>query len=702
MLMSSQPPSGPVGSTAAPAATAPAAAALPALFPAAAAGTAAPAAALASAPALTVAAGQILPAHLVGIAFEIKNVAAMHLPGRRHDHPFSFVADARNFVAAHRYTLMSKGLDTNQNALELAADLLPAGMRGSFKSWAVGIGASPLYQESSGPLPPGCFRRLYHAQTSVSRSDIFVVTIVDEKNREWSRLTFPWVNAALDYFARNHTCPTGDAWFLPWKAPKLKRPRSGAIQPPGGAGGSVGGVLGAGGIAGAVATGGLPGAAAKSAAAAAAAASAAHGACGAAVCSSSSPAPSTDKRPASYLAGKKDDPLVLDSSSDDDSSFAPISKRVKATPSDPGQIDDILSQVKEAGAFLSGRHRKNILALTEYVGTVRAAVTDVQAKEAELAALKDDVAQWTQVAKVAEEDVEKARAAQQAAEDATARLKEEQQRLIGVGKLAGPLPSYCVYNKSGETTLDLAQDPVAIALQAQFMASLRSHRKANVPPDGASCEVPKLVIERIAQLHCQRLQARYSAEVTQAIGRNHKRVLPRLEHMQGAIAVQTFAGMDVNEHLLYHGAPKTTIDTIIKEGFDHRYAGSAHGAIFGEGVYFSPNASKSDLYTGSVGSQVANKTDPRHILVCRVCLGDASRTAVPCRGTRLPPKRADGNVFFDSVQGLPWAVDSAGHRLPGTGAVKYPENIVFLGSQALAQYKVTYRHADSCLCTHCS
>ncbi len=51
----------------------------------------------------------------------------------------------------------------------------------------------------------------------------------------------------------------------------------------------------------------------------------------------------------------------------------------------------------------------------------------------------------------------------------------------------------------------------------------------------------------------------------------------------------------VNMFYLFHGSSYSLIDTIAKRGFDERLA-NLHG-MFGSGIYFAENSSKSDLFS---------------------------------------------------------------------------------------------------------
>lgn len=71
-------------------------------------------------------------------------------------------------------------------------------------------------------------------------------------------------------------------------------------------------------------------------------------------------------------------------------------------------------------------------------------------------------------------------------------------------------------------------------------------------------------------------------------------------------------GETANEVLLFHGTKAAAIDAILLEGMDPRVS---HPGLFGHGLYFAENASKSDEYTGE-------PTDGLHLMfLSRVVLG---------------------------------------------------------------------------------
>jgi hypothetical protein len=71
-----------------------------------------------------------------------------------------------------------------------------------------------------------------------------------------------------------------------------------------------------------------------------------------------------------------------------------------------------------------------------------------------------------------------------------------------------------------------------------------------------------------------------------------------------------------NEQLLFHSTSRAAAGGIIREGFDIRRSGAAHGQVLGPGIYLSPNASTAHFYSA------ADSIAKRSMLVCRALLGD--------------------------------------------------------------------------------
>lgn len=132
-----------------------------------------------------------------------------------------------------------------------------------------------------------------------------------------------------------------------------------------------------------------------------------------------------------------------------------------------------------------------------------------------------------------------------------------------------------------------------------------------------------------------------------------------------------------NERLLFHGSP--FINAIIQKGFDERHA--YIGGMFGAGLYFAENSSKSNQYVNGImgGTGCAQHKDRscytcnRQMLLCRVSLGKSFYHFSPLKMAHAPPGH-------HSVVGKPMG-----------GGLSYPEYVVYRGEQAYPEYLITYQ-----------
>ena len=259
------------------------------------------------------------------------------------------------------------------------------------------------------------------------------------------------------------------------------------------------------------------------------------------------------------------------------------------------------------------------------------------------------------------------------------------------GKLVGALPQLSRYART--TSVELApNDPVCSRITSDFTSNVQQHKRG--PPGASRVEerlraAPRLEVIRVERLSCPRVQDLY---------------IPQLDHVAGAAGVgtggrpsvaqlpecvlraQTLADLNLNEALLYHGAPSDIIESVCTGGFMPQLGGTRTGGLFGVGTYFAAHSSKSDIYTRP------DADGERCILLTRVCLGEPHYTNVPMREATLPPPRGPGRPRCDSV---------VARTVTDGGCVAHPEFVVYQAYQALPQYRIRYRHAAGCLCSNC-
>ena len=85
-------------------------------------------------------------------------------------------------------------------------------------------------------------------------------------------------------------------------------------------------------------------------------------------------------------------------------------------------------------------------------------------------------------------------------------------------------------------------------------------------------EVPQFVVSRIERLFNRRLQDKYLAELQDIAGVTGRRITDKLKDVD-ATRVESYTGLQLNEFLLYHGAPSKIANLLEQQGLDPRRAG---------------------------------------------------------------------------------------------------------------------------------
>ncbi|KAL5021726.1 hypothetical protein ScPMuIL_000881 [Solemya velum] len=132
-----------------------------------------------------------------------------------------------------------------------------------------------------------------------------------------------------------------------------------------------------------------------------------------------------------------------------------------------------------------------------------------------------------------------------------------------------------------------------------------------------------------------------------------------------------------NERFLFHGSP--FINAIVHKGFDERHA--YIGGMFGAGIYFAENSSKSNQYVYGIGGGTGCPVHKdrscyichRQLLLCRVVLGKSFLQLNAMKIAHAPPGH-------HSVIGR-----------PSSGGLSHPEYVVYRGEQAFPEYLLTFQ-----------
>eukprot|EP01117_Protostelium_nocturnum_P011939 TRINITY_DN4368_c0_g1_i1.p1 TRINITY_DN4368_c0_g1~~TRINITY_DN4368_c0_g1_i1.p1 ORF type:complete len:634 (+),score=161.77 TRINITY_DN4368_c0_g1_i1:256-2157(+) len=212
-------------------------------------------------------------------------------------------------------------------------------------------------------------------------------------------------------------------------------------------------------------------------------------------------------------------------------------------------------------------------------------------------------------------------------------------------------------------------------------------------------------VTRVCRIQNQSLWRRYSFHKSDIEAANDfliKKTAGSLYLQKHPIATKLL-DPNANEYYLWHGTSMDKINVVKKQGSDERVGGIT--GMFGAGIYFAENASKSNQYVpcpicgqGSIISKSAICTCGTSItytlLLCRVILGDVhiaktydeaiykGTTNAPAR--RPPVKRQETHELFDSILGESTMHDKNAH-------LKFREMVVYNRSQVYPEYIVHYK-----------
>lgn len=138
---------------------------------------------------------------------------------------------------------------------------------------------------------------------------------------------------------------------------------------------------------------------------------------------------------------------------------------------------------------------------------------------------------------------------------------------------------------------------------------------------------------------------------------------------------------DANERLLFHGS--FDVNKLVLRGFDERYA--SWTGMFGPGLYFAQDSSKSNQYTFGLNGPCKEHKDKncylceRKLLYCQVALGNSKKVTEVSSFFHAP-------IGHHSVSALPDII--------GRDLLNYPEYIIYRGEQAYPLYLIKYRIAN--------
>uniref|UniRef100_A0A667WVU7 Poly [ADP-ribose] polymerase n=1 Tax=Myripristis murdjan TaxID=586833 RepID=A0A667WVU7_9TELE len=226
------------------------------------------------------------------------------------------------------------------------------------------------------------------------------------------------------------------------------------------------------------------------------------------------------------------------------------------------------------------------------------------------------------------------------------------ERLLGGQQGANPyLTFHCA--SQGTVLIDLAPDDKEFqSVEEEMQSTIREHRDGG----NAGGVFSRYNILKIQKVVNKKLRERYSHRQKEIADENHN------HH---------------NERMLFHGSP--FINAIIHKGFDERHA--YIGGMFGAGIYFAENSSKSNQYVYGIGGGTGCPTHKdrscyichRQMLFCRVTLGKSFLQFSAMKMAHAPPGH-------HSVIGR-----------PSVNGLAYAEYVIYRGEQAYPEYLITYQ-----------
>uniref|UniRef100_A0A671R307 Poly [ADP-ribose] polymerase n=1 Tax=Sinocyclocheilus anshuiensis TaxID=1608454 RepID=A0A671R307_9TELE len=226
------------------------------------------------------------------------------------------------------------------------------------------------------------------------------------------------------------------------------------------------------------------------------------------------------------------------------------------------------------------------------------------------------------------------------------------ERLLGGQQGANPyLTFHCA--SQGTVLIDLAPDDKEFqSVEEELQSTIREHRDGG----NAGGVFSRYNILKIQKVVNKKLRERYAHRQKEIADENHN------HH---------------NERMLFHGSP--FINAIIHKGFDERHA--YIGGMFGAGIYFAENSSKSNQYVYGIGGGTGCPTHKdrscyichRQMLFCRVTLGKSFLQFSAMKMAHAPPGH-------HSVIGR-----------PSVNGLAYAEYVIYRGEQAFPEYLITYQ-----------
>uniref|UniRef100_A0A7S1W2A3 Poly [ADP-ribose] polymerase n=1 Tax=Neobodo designis TaxID=312471 RepID=A0A7S1W2A3_NEODS len=240
------------------------------------------------------------------------------------------------------------------------------------------------------------------------------------------------------------------------------------------------------------------------------------------------------------------------------------------------------------------------------------------------------------------QELESAKRAEQAQKEAERRQKEAAEKAAVAQKLAASrvTPAYWTADADdhGLRKIELSSDAV---WRERFQNLLddtcrRATLGAGRDQIIKSGKYDRLLFHRAWRLENSKLYSLYAAHRDSQIGTPNERAVAKTHQVASSrwIADLGLREKERNELLLWHGTKPDVVDLIATDGFDERLCKLS--GLFGAGVYFADEVSKSDQYVTPTPPN-----DPKngvyHILLVRVTMGNFANLTTGTKDARRAP-----------------------------------------------------------------
>ncbi|KAL8558368.1 hypothetical protein ACOMHN_061247 [Nucella lapillus] len=266
----------------------------------------------------------------------------------------------------------------------------------------------------------------------------------------------------------------------------------------------------------------------------------------------------------------------------------------------------------------------------------------------------------------------------------------DRRKRLGLPVDTDHLPRYwkiCRKEKEGRVTYDTAMaawqkrgvklNPVTAEEKAEVDRLVQATWEANKA--GAGADARNLTHSNIQVLKVERLE---NPELWRSYSHRREQLFSTLEHSPGRASGETFTSVDklpgsrgaiqttfniprgsllsqdvysqVNEHYLFHGTKKDTLQKIIQQGLDFRVASDR--TMLGSGVYGAESSTKADQYTDV--KQNRTKGQELTMFLMRMLLGEPfihkeqnpqKFRRPPCRSCSQSSCQCPESKLFDSI-----------------------------------------------------